>query len=133
MRRLIRGSHRDGHWVLNDRELAFLKASDTRKGLPLQETIKRTIEILERKHGHGPSSGIGVTAGSHGSAKFVKSIELRHGVTHPKKLEDIALDDSQMEICRGAYKWFRERVSFMVGCGDLVEEVVDLSRPTGQD
>jgi hypothetical protein len=71
------------------------------------ENIRLSLECLARAYG----TNFRPAYGNHRWASLKRAIGIRHGVTHPKKLEDLKVSDAELKILMEGGQWYRDNLS----------------------
>jgi|HubBroStandDraft_1064217.scaffolds.fasta_scaffold364231_2 hypothetical protein len=66
------------------------------------------IKVVYRAAGTGFGQALKVTFGDKGWTTFKDAMELRHRVTHPKKVEDCWIFETNIQTVMAANEWFKK-------------------------
>ncbi len=69
------------------------------------ERVKLALKSYSKLHG----LNYRIDPQSNGWQCFIKAIDRRHRITHPKKIDDIRISENDYEIIKNAGKWFVEQ------------------------
>jgi hypothetical protein len=71
------------------------------------DNIRLSLECLARAYG----ADFRPAYGNHRWASLKRAIGIRHGVTHPKKLEDLDISDAELKILLEGGQWYRDNLN----------------------
>jgi hypothetical protein len=71
------------------------------------ENIRLSFECLARAY----SADFRAAYGNHRWASLKRAIGIRHGVTHPKKLEDLDISDVELKTLLEGGQWYRDNLN----------------------
>jgi hypothetical protein len=72
------------------------------KFLPVPNNVKFTFRIFNRLF----NSNVDLRVGAEPWTAFLRALEIRHRITHPKKVEELDISEEEIKICRGVSLWF---------------------------
>lgn len=72
------------------------------KYLRLHENVRFTYSIIERYTGTSLSLGVNTSDWN----DFLRAIEVRNRVTHPKTAAEFSISDDEIQFCKGVTSWF---------------------------
>ena len=76
------------------------------KFLRLPDNLRFTFRVFNRLFGAQVDLGV---SGAPWSA-FLKALDVRHRITHPKKVDELDITDDELKLCREVSSWFNETI-----------------------
>ncbi|WP_417590676.1 hypothetical protein [Owenweeksia hongkongensis] len=74
----------------------------TTKNFNLLDNIKFTFKMLNKLFGGELEIGTGTESWT----KLIEAKNVRNRITHPKRIEDLTIEDSEIETCQEVCSWF---------------------------
>jgi hypothetical protein len=71
------------------------------------DNIRLSLECLARAYG----SNFRPAYGNHRWGSLKRAIGIRHGITHPKKLEDLEISDAELKTLLEGGQWYRDNLN----------------------
>src|SRR5688572_30645255 len=100
------------------------------KFLRLSDNVRFTFRVFNRLFKANVDLGV---SGASWPA-FLRALDVRHRITHPKKVEELDITDEEIKLCREVSGWFNEIIhaaftTIMAASQRAKDAAVDSSKP----
>ena len=87
------------------------------KFLRLPDNVRFTFRVFNRLF----QANVDLGVGGNSWTAFLRALDVRHRITHPKKVDELDISDTEIKLCREVSSWFNETVHA------AVQAIVDTS------